>query len=442
MWNDRHCKAARSPKQPNGNAESACRLVAAALAAFFALLAPGSPPPARGQTFEEASNRALVEISENQWGTGPLAGLNSNFPAGVVSAAPATTTQQAGGASAIERRLQTVRESEERRRRSDAAPAIYASYLSDAIQTDDRRLQLPRPGGAGSEIAVGLAHGLSVFLSAGASLLQHHDNKFEDGYTAHQPTATIGADYLFTPRLLGGVTFTYTRVDGSYNSAGDFDTDVFSPAVYGLFLPFEGAFVSGILSYARNENSNHRTVTIPNADGNLVVTGQAFGEYVEHQVSADFQTGYDHRLGNFTVGPRFGLAIGHSHIDAFREEGDSGGELRYSDFDQTSVQSKLGVVATVAIRIPNGVLLPQANVAWVHEYANGERDVKARFIHASPSPHFTFKRERPARDWASIALGLSASLVNGWQPFVQFVTMQGNENYVSYGGTAGLRFSF
>jgi outer membrane autotransporter protein len=440
MWDDRHCKAARSPKQPNGNAGSAYRLVAAALAALLALLAPGSPPPARGETFEVASLRALREISSNGWGTGPLADFNENFPAGVVSAAPATTTQQAGGASAIERRLQTVRESEERRRSSGVAPAMYASYLSDATQTDDR-LQLPRLGGAGSEIVVGLTHGLSVFLSAGASLLQHHENRFEDGYTAHQPTATIGADYLFTPRLLGGVTFTYTRVDGSYDSAGDFDKDVFSPAVYGLFLPFEGAFVSAFLSYARNENSNHRTVTIPNVDG-FVVTGQAFGEYVEHQVSADFQIGYDHRLGNFTVGPRFGLAIGHSHIDAFSEEGDSGGELRYSDFDQTSVQSKLGVAASVAIKIPNGVLLPQANVAWVHEYANDERDVRARFIHASPSPTFTFRRERPARDWANIALGVSASLGNGWQPFVQFVTVQGNTNYVSYGGTAGLRFSF
>jgi outer membrane lipase/esterase len=102
----------------------------------------------------------------------------------------------------------------------------------------------------------------------------------------------------------------------------------------------------------------------------------------------------------------------------------------------------LGVAATVAIRISNGVLLPQALIAWVHEYANDERDVQARFVHASPSPTFTFKRERPARDWASIALGISASFVNGWQPFVQFVTVQGNKNFVSYGGTAGLRFSF
>jgi outer membrane autotransporter protein len=106
------------------------------------------------------------------------------------------------------------------------------------------------------------------------------------------------------------------------------------------------------------------------------------------------------------------------------------------------VQSSLGAAATVTIAIPNGVLLPQANVAWVHEYANNARNVDARFVDASPSPTFTFQRERPARDWANIALGVSASFTNGLQPFVQFATVQGNDNYVSYGGTAGLRYSF
>jgi outer membrane autotransporter protein len=78
----------------------------------------------------------------------------------------------------------------------------------------------------------------------------------------------------------------------------------------------------------------------------------------------------------------------------------------------------------------------------VHEYANDARNIDARFVDAPGSPKFTFQRERPARDWANIGLGVSASLVNGMQPFAQFQTVQGNDNFVSYGGTAGLRFSF
>jgi hypothetical protein len=75
-------------------------------------------------------------------------------------------------------------------------------------------------------------------------------------------------------------------------------------------------------------------------------------------------------------------------------------------------------------------------------YSLGEyrRAIDARLVEASPAvPSFTFQRERPAGDWASIGLGVSALLPNGLQPFVQFATIQGNENFVSYGGTAGVR---
>jgi outer membrane autotransporter protein len=282
---------------------------------------------------------------------------------------------------------------------------------------------------------------LSLFVSGGASALDHHKNRFEDGYEAVLPTVTIGADYWFTPRLLAGAAFNYTNSDGTYDAGGSFDKDTFSPVLYATLLPFEGAFVSAVLSYARSENSNDRKVTFPPEEG-LLVTGHTSANYAENLYSAGFSAGYDHPLGSFTIGPRFGLAFVYSQIDGFTEEGDTGGELHYSSFDQTSVQSSLGVAATVAIRIPNGVLLPQAAVAWVHEYAADDRDVQARFVHASPSPTFTFQREPPARNWASIALGVSASFASGWQPFVQFVTVQGNKNFVSYGGTAGLRFSF
>jgi outer membrane autotransporter protein len=126
----------------------------------------------------------------------------------------------------------------------------------------------------------------------------------------------------------------------------------------------------------------------------------------------------DHPIDNFTIGPRLGFAYGYSQVDSFKEKGKTGAELRYSGLDQTSVQTSLGAAATVAIPIPNGVLLPQASVVWVHEYANDARHIDARFVEAPGSPKFTFQREPPARDWANIALGISASLVNGMQPFL------------------------
>ena len=340
---------------------------------------------------------------------------------------------------AIERRLQAVRESEERRREAGLTSAIPASYGDDLVQA---QLQLPPAGGATPEIVISQAQGLSVFASAGATALNHHNNRFEDGYEAQLPTVTIGADYWISPRLLAGVGFNYTNFDGTYDDGGGFDKDIFSPLLYATYLPFDRAFVNAVLGYSRNENTNNRRVFVHVTDEPGSLTGRTSADYSENQYSAVIQTGYDHPIDNFTIGPRLGFAYGYSQVPSFREKGNTGAELRYSGLNQTSVQTSLGAAATVAIAIPYGVLLPQASVAWVHEYANDARHIDARFVDAPGAPKFSFQREPPARDWANIALGVSASLVNGMQPFAQFQTVQGNDNFVSYGGTAGLRFSF
>ena len=160
----------------------------------------------------------------------------------------------------------------------------------------------------------------------------------------------------------------------------------------------------------------------------------------KNQYTAGVLAGYDQPFGNVTIGPRLGLAFSYESFDSIKEDGDTGLELRYNNLNQTSVQSSLGVQASVGLSTAYGVVVPQAAVAWVHEYANSDRNIDARLVEASPdAPSFTFQRERPARDWASIGLGVSALLPNGLQPFVQFATIQGNENFVSYGGTAGVR---
>jgi uncharacterized protein YhjY with autotransporter beta-barrel domain len=444
----------------------ACRSLATLtrMIAAPALVALALPQPAVSQTFDQTSFDALDEIIVNRvtaclpqpqgqpgcWITpgSPLDtlafNLSQNQPTGVVSAVPAAVSPQAGPGMAIERRLQAVRESEERRRAAGPIRAIPAAYEDDTILAVDDQVQIPPAGAATPEIVISQTQGFSVFFNAGATSLNHHNNRYEDGYDAVLPTVTLGADYWFNTRLLAGAGFNYTNSDGNYDDGGGFNNDIFSPLLYATVLPFRNAFINTTLSYSRNENSNHRKVVIPFDPGAFTEpdTFRTSADYSENQFAATLQAGYDHPIDNFTVGPRLGFAFGHSQVDSFEEKGDSGLELRYSGLDQTSVQTSLGAAATVAIPIPNGVLLPQASASWVHEYANDARNIDARYVDAPGSPKFTFQREHPARNWANIGLGVSASLLNGMQPFAQFQTIQGNDNFVSYGGTAGLRFSF
>jgi uncharacterized protein YhjY with autotransporter beta-barrel domain len=306
-------------------------------------------------------------------------------------------------------------------------------------------LQLPPAGGASPDMVFGLGSGASVFLSAGAYVLNHHNNDFEDGYEAQLPTVTVGAEYRVYDWLLAGLALNYTNYDGTYDDGGGFNKHIFGPLLYATFMPFQGAFADVVLGYARQENSNNRHVgsenSTPDPDGNFPfpVEGHTSADYSEDQYIAGILAGYDQPFGNVTVGPRLGLAFSYEDFGSIKEEGDTGLELRYNNLNQTSVQSSLGVQASVNFPTAYGVVVPQAAVAWVHEYANNARNIDARLIEAPATPSFTFSRERPARDWASIGLGVSAILPNGLQPFVQFATIQGNENFVTYGGTAGVR---
>jgi outer membrane autotransporter protein len=149
-------------------------------------------------------------------------------------------------------------------------------------------------------------------------------------------------------------------------------------------------------------------------------------------------------LQGFTIGPRAGLNYVYNDQEDYNESGGNGLALSYSGLNQSSLQTTLGAVATMPISTGFGVVQPQIGVSWVHEFLNDSRNVQAEY-RDSPNPAatgFTFKREQPARDWAVIDLGVSVVLPNQLQPFVSFTTIQGNENFVSYGGVLGLRKGF
>ena len=317
----------------------------------------------------------------------------------------------------------------------------YALNTIERIAQDDG-LQFPPAGGATPSVVFGPGQGVSAFFSAGAYSVDHFNNRFEDGYEAQLPTVTVGGDYRINDRLLAGLAFNYTNYDGTYDDGGGFDKHIFGPLLYASFLPFEGAFTNIVLGYARQENRNTRVASASGPDQRLRNFGHTSADYSENQYTAGVLAGYDHPFGNATIGPRLGLAFSYESFDNFKEDGDTGLELRYSNLNQNSLQSSLGIQASIGIDTSFGILVPQASVAWIHEYLSGDRNIDARLVEAPADPGFTFRREPPARDWAYIGLGLSALLPNGLQPFVQFATIQGNENFVSYGGTAGLRKEF
>ncbi len=313
------------------------------------------------------------------------------------------------------------------------------AVVEDRLKTAREAAEDDTSGGASADTTdTPLGGGLNAFFSAGAETLTHDKNAYEDGYDSVMPMATVGVDYALTRWLNAGLAFNYTHSSGDYDNGGNFNNNSYGPLIYASILPFEGAFTDVVLSYARNDYYRSRRAVI---NGGTAPVGKQHvsGDYSGNEYSAALHTGYDYPVGSITIGPRAGLNYTYWQIDNYKEDGNSGLELRYSGQNQESLQSSLGAAASIAIGTSFGVILPQVNAAWVHEFLNGARSIDAKYIAVPDSESFSFDRESTARNWAVIGVGVSAVLPNGIQPFVNFSTVQGNDDYVSYGGTLGLR---
>jgi outer membrane autotransporter protein len=123
---------------------------------------------------------------------------------------------------------------------------------------------------------------------------------------------------------------------------------------------------------------------------------------------------------------------------SYTEQGDTGLELRFMNDRITSVQSTIGVLASYAISTNWGVLVPQLNADWTHEYDNGQRSIYVQFAHDNrPIPTtFSFQTDKPDRD---LGTGIVAVLPNGWQAFANFETLLGHAYFDNYIGTVGIR---
>lgn len=302
----------------------------------------------------------------------------------------------------------------------------------------------PAAGASSDSTKYNLGGGLSAFINAGGEALNHFNNKFEDGYSsAIVPTLTVGADYRIADWMTAGLAFNYFYQNGTYDDGGRFNTHSYGPLLFASFVPIRNVFADIALGYSHQDYFRNRPAQA-SAGGTTFTSGHARGNYNGDQYSAGLLAGYTHPFQGFSLGPRVGVNYIYYDVENYSESSSSGLALRYSGLNQSSLQTTLGAVATMPISTSFGVVQPQMGVSWVHEFLNDSRNIQAQFLDTTnpASTEFTFQREQPARNWAVIDLAVSVVLPNRLQPFVSFTTIQGNENFASYGGLLGARVSF
>ncbi len=308
-------------------------------------------------------------------------------------------------------------------------------------------------GGSGATFNTGSRsrwNGVGFFASGLVESLNRDITTFQDGYKSNILGITAGADYRFNKKIVAGIALSYSNTDGDFRSGGNFSTNSYGGLLFASYVPTDRTFIQVTGGYTHNNylvaraasakvSEDPTRANFPGAINNI--SGIASSRSNGNVFNLGLLTGYDHPIGRFTVGPRAGLNYSNTKIGNYSEAGNTGIELKYDDQSINSLQSVLGVQGSAAFSTAMGVLVPQVNADCIHEFANSQRFIGVQFaedLRATPT-RFTFQNDVPVRNYFNLGTGLVMVLPNGWQPFVNFRAMVGNEQFNNYAGTFGLR---
>jgi outer membrane lipase/esterase len=301
-----------------------------------------------------------------------------------------------------------------------------------------RRLR-QRQGSASAD--TGGVRGFSLFASADYQKFDQDADRFESGFERDTLGGTIGADYLFGNGLVLGTAFTYGHEFGDYDGVGGgFDHDAFGVLAFASVVPVTGLFIDAVAGYTYRDYNFERRISFANS--NTAISGPTRGDTTGNEFKIGANAGYDFLFGPVTVGPRTGVLYRETTIDGFRESGRTGLELAYGDQNIESLITTVGVFGSVAISTGIGVIVPQANAEYVHEFLDDQRSVRFRLVQDLTLNQFLFQTRHPDRNYFNLGVGVSMVLRNGMQPFLNFRELVGYNDRSSHTITAGLRIPF
>ena len=282
---------------------------------------------------------------------------------------------------------------------------------------------------------------VGLFSSINVESLDRNRTPFGAGFNSTVIGATLGADYLASNDLLVGGAFTFKKHDGDYDSGGNFSQESYGGLIYASFLPLPNAFVDLTVGYTHHNNSYEQPRSFRENNSEPLISGIAESDSNGSEISVRVLAGYDHPLGPLSLGPRIGLNFSYLTIASYKESGAGGLALEYDSQQVTSVQGTMGGQATLATSTSYGVWVTQVNADFIHEFENYQRFITVRFIgdQRVNSTTFRFQNDKPVRNFVNLSFGTILLFPNNIQPFVNFRTILGNEQFDNFGGTIGIR---
>lgn len=304
-------------------------------------------------------------------------------------------------------------------------------------------------GGAGDDDLLGGK--LGIFVNGNIGTGEKDDTERENGFDFDVWAITVGADYRLMDGFVLGGAFTFNDLDTDFDttstvSGGDVEADGWNLTFYGTHYG-DNYYVDGLVGFGQSDyDLNRRIFYQPGAGATNPVPGPrdrtAESDTDSDEFAVSVGGGYSLSNGAFAYGPFARLEYVTVDIDGYEESGAQGLNLRVEDQDIDSFKGVLGGEVSYSVSTDFGVLVPQARLGWVHEFADDDRRIKATYVNDPNQVQLVAETDAPDRDYGTLLLGLAGVFQGGAQAFVAYETVLGLRDVEEHLFTVGGRIDF
>lgn len=305
---------------------------------------------------------------------------------------------------------------------------------------------------------------LDGFLSIGGYDGEQDTTDQELGFDQEGFWVAGGLDYAFSQSLVGGVALSYVdgtadfKSIGGLESGGSMNSESWSIAAYGIYLPNEKWEFNGLFSFGQTDFKNKRRIEVVDRNGDAtggggqsdqnnlaIIQRTAVSETEADTLQFTLGTSYAmYEKGGTSVTPFAELTYYNADIGGFSETGAEGLNLTFDSQEVDSLQASFGATWSKVMNADWGVFIPYARGRAVFEFQDDEQSVRARYTAAQRVSDSSFTVTTNPADESSfdVALGASAIMPNGFSAFAEYQTVLGLDNVTHNAIAFGLRMEF
>ncbi len=270
-------------------------------------------------------------------------------------------------------------------------------------------------------------HGWGFFLTGSGEFVDVESEGNRRGASLNTAGMTVGADYRLGAHLIAGAALGYSNTQADLNYGGSVESNSGRASLYAAYYT-GGFYLNGVLTGGLSTIETRRQT----------VGGFTRGDTDGSDIAGLIGTGYEHRIGRWTIGPLASLRFAHAHIDGFTESSTLG-SLEIAGHELDSVRSAAGLELAYQGNVGGMPFRPFLRAQWEHEYGDDYASFDASF---NGTNTFEVTGPRLGRDSVRLDAGIAAQVTRSVSVFSYYSTELGRENYTSQSISGGLRVSF